>query len=134
MLSYEYCSSTEDDNSLYIYFKNIHLNRIKPDKYVYHTTQSSNYDNIMKHGLLLQTNKKWGSYLHYPPSIFAMNGVDTQKKKLWKEGSDVWRIDTTNIPNKWYNDLNIPSYKEKGPIMTFEPIGIEYLTFDSHMI
>jgi len=112
-----------------IYFKDIHLNRIKPDKYVYHSTHPNNYKSIMEHGLLLRTNNTWESELHYPLSIFAMNGVDTEKIELWNKGSDVWRIDTTHLPNKWYNDLNIPSYKRKGPIMTFEPIGIEYLKY-----
>ena len=53
-----------------------------------------------------------------------MNGVESKKNKLWYQGiknRDIWKIDTINLSNKWWEDLNID--KSTGAIMTFEPIS-----------
>jgi hypothetical protein len=103
-----------------IKFKDVKTERVKPEKYVYHFTNSKeNKNNILKYGLIPKTNVNW-DYIDYPDAIFAINGDFGD----WR-GNYVFRIDTTNLKNKWWYDLN---FRVGSPqIMTFEPIGPEYL-------
>jgi hypothetical protein len=106
----------------FLRFKTIKTQRVKPQKYVYHNTNSEeNRDNILKFGLIPKTNINW-KHIDYPPAIFAVNSDD--ERDIWG-GKYLFRIDTTNLKNKWWYDLNFPiGYVS---IMTFEPIGPEYL-------
>jgi len=111
-----------------IYIKTLHSIRVKPPRYVYHLTDSKNVDDILKNGL---TPKSWddGNWksepdLYYPPSIFAITDFS-----YW-HGESIIQIDTKNLKNKWWKDLNFFSgYEqelEKGKsykaIMTFDKI------------
>lgn len=102
-------------------YKDLYRERVKPRRYVYHTTHYLNRDSILEKGLIPKPHsesEKWKkvSDLEYPPAIFAVNGTNT-----WEDG-DIWQIDTSLIKNMWYEDLNIAS---KNKIMTFEPIPKE---------
>jgi len=109
-------------NCYILRFKTIKTQRVKPQKYVYHFTNSEeNRDNILKFGLIPKTNINW-KWIDYPPAIFAINSDGV--RDIWG-GKYLFRIDTTNLKNKWWYDLNFPiGYVS---IMTFEPIGPEYL-------
>ena len=117
-----------------IYFRNLFTQRVKPQKYIYHRSGAVNRESILKNGLILKSwdkSPEWNDagYLSYPPAIFATN---TGRDDVWRSYGDLWRIDTTNLPNKWWYDLNFfgggVGDKRKKHIMTFEPIPPEYLT------
>ena len=102
-------------------YKDIYKDRVKPRRFIYHSTNESNRDSILENGLLPKphsASKEWVSdiALEYPPAIFATN-----EEGSWASG-DIWQIDTTKINNKWFKDLNIQS---KYRVMTFEPIPPE---------
>lgn len=105
----------------YLIYKELYKDRVKPNRFVYHSTPSSNRESILEKGLLTKPHSQSKEFssdlsLSYPPSIFASNGSGT-----WNSGSDVdiWQIDTSKINNKWYKDLNLQT---KYRIMTFESI------------
>lgn len=118
---------------LYLYLKSIKIEQVIPDKYVYHSTSSYNRKSIFKKGLKLRRNiDEEEAALHYPPSIFAMNHVDTKGVKPWDNRGnstpyDIWRINTSNLKNTWWIDLNVGNAPDlhKDAIMTFEPIPPE---------
>lgn len=113
-------------NTLYDYFvylKNIHTIRIKPNRYVYHFSDPKHRDEILKNGLKAKSHtgsQDWGGeiYLEYPEAVFAVNSEDD----VWKEG-DRWQIDTSKIKNTWWEDLNFS--KRPDLIMTFSSIPKE---------
>jgi hypothetical protein len=101
-----------------LHFKELYIKRVKPTRYVYHSTLKSNRDSILENGLEAKENINYSdSYiLDHPPAVFAtLEGED-----LWRSGGDIWKIDTTKINNKWFQDLNIPNFK--GVIMTYDDI------------
>ena len=111
---------------IYIYYKEIYKNIIKPRKFVYHTSFKFNRDSILEHGLIPMPHSKSDEWkdnisLEYPPAIFAINDAS-----IWDYGNNIetWQIDTSIINNKWYKDLNI---QRKSEIMTFEPIPVSAL-------
>jgi hypothetical protein len=112
--------------SYYIYVKEEKIERIKPPKYIYHTTSPQKRESILENGLM-PTIGDWGTDLKYKPAIFA--SID--KNELFSSyGKDVWQIDTTNLKNLWYLDLNLNKYANKNYnkfIMTYEPIPKEAL-------
>lgn len=126
ILSYEISIEWWNIFILRIYLKNIKIERIKPDKYLYHSSEKKFRDSIMKHGLIPKYAGNWTGYLEYPPAVFAINGVDSKGNNYWRESLDIWEIDTTNLPNQWWSDLNLGS--DKGHIMTFDSIPPKYLT------
>lgn len=109
---------------LKICMKSIKIERVKPDEFVYHTSLSKNRKSILKNGLIPKTNEKWGEDLAYPPAIFAIReGFQYWRSEIGSE-KDVWKIDTSNLPNQWWIDLNI---NDGHAIMTFDPIPPKYL-------
>jgi hypothetical protein len=114
-------SSRSDWQIVYtLIFRNIKTQRVKPKKYVYHfTATEESKNNILKFGLIPKTGVNWKN-IDYPDAIFAIN----DESELWN-GRYVFRIDTTNLKNKWWYDLNFPIGSKL--IMTFEPIGPEHL-------
>ena len=66
--------------------------------------------------------------LYYPPTIFVALEPTGHYNGLL--GDDVWEIDTTNLKNKWWEDLNFyrhldPQKRKIDYVMTFEPIPPE---------
>ena len=115
----------------YMYFKDMHTMEIKPNEKIYHFSPIENRESILKYGLLLKESKNSELWSHdimweYPPCIFASNkGTDYGWYYKERDKIDMWEIDTTNLPNKWWHDLNVTP--NKGHIMTFEPIPPQYL-------
>jgi hypothetical protein len=94
-----------------------------PSKYVYHISPSKNRESILKQGLLPKNNINFkdSPSLNHPPCIFV-----SINEPLWKVGTpntDVWKIDTTKIKNKWWNDMNAElMFRGENLLMTFEKI------------
>lgn len=116
-----------------IYFKRIV--RVEPTRYVYHSTSVENRDSILKSGLIPKSSdesKEWfyGIHLSYPKAIFAtMVDLKTGIINPWKndDNVDIWRIDTNELNNEWFIDLNYVDEKDNKHIMTFQPIPSKYL-------
>lgn len=100
------------------------LIRVIPDRYVYHTSNPIFRDKIGKEGLIpkgrseawLTTTKIEGKV------IFAIN---SDNPRDWFDSTyddDIYRIDTTNLDNIWYNDPNF-GFNEKY-ILTFKKIPL----------
>jgi len=111
-------------STYYMSIKDIYLKRIKPTKYVYHTTKKENKEEILKNGLIPSLNKNFldsDINLSHPEAIFAtMSNIES----VWQfdpKKKDIWEIDTTKIDNKWYQDLNMPG--REGLIVTYETIS-----------
>lgn len=88
--------------------KNNHLIEVKPNKYVYHTSNPFFRDKISKEGLITKSKSEtWLSDTKINGKvIFAVN---SDNKKDWWDSTyddDIYRIDTTNLGIKWYNDPN----------------------------
>lgn len=93
-----------------------------PNKYVYHTSNPIFRDKISKEGLIVKgKGETWLSDTNIGGEvIFAVN---SDNKEDWWDSTyndDIYKIDTTNLNNKWYNDPNFDlEYKR---IITFENI------------
>jgi hypothetical protein len=101
---------------------NSNLTEIKPNKYLYHTSNPMSRDNISKEGLIVQgRSSSWLSDTKIEGKvIFAVN---SDNKKDWWDSTyddDIYRIDTTSLKNKWYVDPNFDS--EAHRVITFENI------------
>lgn len=98
------------------------LVEVIPNKYVYHTSNPIFRDKISKEGLTPKgKSESWLSDTNIDGEvIFAVN---SDNKKDWWDSTyddDIYKIDTTNLNNKWYNDPNFDlKYKR---IITFENI------------
>lgn len=103
---------------------NKNLKEVKVNKYVYHTSNPIFRNNISQDGLSPKgKSESWLSDTPiYGEVIFAVNSDN--KKDWWNStyDDDIYRIDTTNIGNKWYNDPNF-DVKDKR-IITFEKIPL----------
>ena len=104
-----------------IYLKDAKGKRVKPPKYVYHSSPVKNREKIKKEGIKISRPKNWkDAYLSYMPSIF----VTADNEDVWNTNYDLWKIDTTKIDNKWWVDLNLHksfNWKAKA-LMTLENI------------
>lgn len=115
--------SKEDKIQWNVFFKGKYTRRVKPNRFIYHFSSSSEFvkNNILKNGLIPykhSDSQTWlkNAALEYPNAIFAVNN-DSQS---WAAGH-IFKIDTEGLTNKWWEDLNF----EVGTtdlIMTFEPI------------
>lgn len=92
ILSYE----NIDDFCFDIYYKDINIGRVNPNRYYYHSTQDNNLDGILKNGLLPKTNYK--NHLSYPPTVF----VSDDEHIFYFGGNVLLRITTEKTNNKWY--------------------------------
>lgn len=133
---YNHFDHDTDRNYFKVFFKSLYTQRVKPRKSIYHVSRKKNRKSIFENGLQLKSHSESESWseskqFSYPPAVFATNsekGFDD----IWStDGSgDVWEIDTTNLPNKWWFDLNFywnNEYQQFKHIMTFEPIPAKYL-------
>ena len=120
-------SKPSEDKEFYVYVKDLHTERVKPPKQIYHITDKKYRESIRQKGILLRNseegNWKGDHKLSYPSSVFAINDHDHWSNKL-SAGEDIWVIDTTKINNKWWKDLNF--YK----VPTIHDNVTTYMTFD----
>ena len=98
---------------------------VEPNKYVYHTSNPIFRDKISKEGLI--TKEKSETCLSDTKIdgevIFAVTSDD---KTDWFDSTyddDIYRIDTTNLKNKWYVDPNFDLEDKR--IITFDKIPLE---------
>lgn len=98
------------------------LQPVKTGRFVYHTSNPIFRDQIAKAGLIPKgKSEAWLSGTNISGKvIFAVNSED--KTKWWDStyDDDVYRIDTSNLKNKWFVDPNFDA--EDNRIITFEPI------------
>lgn len=98
------------------------LIQVQPNRFVYHTSNPIFREKISFKGLTPKgRSEAWLSYTKIEGEvIFAVNSND--KKDWWNStyDDDIYRIDTTNLTNKWYNDPNFGVNDKR--IITFEPI------------
>ena len=104
--------------------KNNHLIEVIPNKYVYHTSNPGFRGKISKEGLRVKSKSvTWLSDTNINGKvIFAVN---SDNKKDWWDSTyddDIYKIDTTNLNNKWYNDPNFDLEDKR--IITFENIPL----------
>ena len=102
-----------------------HLEEVKPNKFVYHTSNPIFRDKISKEGLIVQgRSESWLTTTKIDGKvIFAVN---SDNKKNWWDSTyddDIYRIDTTNLKNRWYVDPNFNL--EDHRIITFENIPLK---------
>jgi hypothetical protein len=110
---------------LYESFLNSHLVEVEPNKYLYHTSNPIFRDNIAKEGLIPKgKSEAWLSDTKINGEvIFAVN---SDNKEDWFDSTyddDIYKIDTTNLKNKWYGDPNF--YLDDKRIITFERIPVD---------
>ena len=101
---------------------NSHLVEVIPNRYVYHTSNPIFRDRIKEEGLIPKgKSETWLSNTNIDGKIiFAVNSDD--KEDWWDStyDDDIYKIDTTELKNKWYVDPNF--YLEDKRIITFENI------------
>ena len=105
---------------------------ITPDKYVVHSSNPSNRENISTMGLqtslgecyLFYADSNYGEDDECVPAIFATNSV--KKKELFDStyDDDVWVIDTERANVQWYKDAHFDGGDTKH-IVTFEDIPVD---------
>jgi hypothetical protein len=103
---------------------NSHLTEVKPNRFLYHTSNPTFRDNITKEGLITKgKSETWLSNTHIEGKvIFAVN---SDNKEDWFDSTyddDIYRIDTTNLKSKWYVDPNFDLEDKR--IITFERIPL----------
>ncbi len=101
--------------------------QVIPNKYVYHTSNPIFRDKISKEGLVTKgKSDAWLSDTKIDGNvIFAVN---SDNKEDWWDSTyddDIYKIDTTNLINKWYNDPNFNLEDKR--IITFEDIPRDYI-------
>lgn len=104
--------------------KKNHLVEVIPNKYVYHTSNPIFRDKISKEGLTPKgKSESWLSDTNIDGKvIFAVN---SDNKQDWWDSTyddDIYKIDTTNLNNKWYNDPNFDLEDKR--MITFEKIPL----------
>jgi hypothetical protein len=103
---------------------NFHLIEVKPNKFLYHTSNPMFRDKIAKEGLMPKgKSETWLSDTNIKGKvIFAVNSDN--KKDWWNStfDDDIYRIDTTKLKNKWYVDPNFDLKDHR--IITFEKIPL----------
>ncbi len=111
---------------------------IRPNRIVYHISDPKFRTSIAQNGLQTKVGdsySEWtsGQGANNPiPAIFATDSDLESVKGVPNFSADVWAIDTTKIPNKWYEDKHFSMYKDWGMsnpnIVTFENIPREALS------
>ena len=105
---------------------------ITPDKYVVHSSNPSNRENISTTGLqtslgecyLIYADSNYGEDDECVPAIFATNSI--KKKDLFDStyDDDIWVIDTERANVQWYKDAHFDGGDTKH-IVTFENIPVD---------
>ena len=101
---------------------NSDLIEVQPNKYLYHTSNPRFRNAISKKGLLpMGLSGSWLSDTKIKGKvIFAVNSDN--KEEWWNNdyNDDIYKIDTSNLENKWFNDPNF--LNDSIHIITFEKI------------
>ena len=105
---------------------------ITPGKYVVHSSNPSNRENISTTGLqtslgecyLIYADSNYGEDDECVPAIFATNSI--KKKDLFDStyDDDIWVIDTERANVQWYKDAHFDGGDTKH-IVTFENIPVD---------
>lgn len=118
-------------------YKKLQEQRVKgeeiiPDKYVVHSSNPSNRENISTTGLqtslgecyLIYADSNYGENDECVPAIFATNSI--KKKDLFDStyDDDIWVIDTERANVQWYKDAHFDGGDTKH-IVTFEDIPVD---------
>ena len=103
---------------------NNQLVEVESNRYLYHTSNPIFRDKIYKEGLIPKgKSESWLSDTKIDGEvIFAVN---SDNKEDWFDSTyddDIYRIDTTNLKNTWYNDPNFDLEDKR--IITFERIPL----------
>ena len=84
------------------------LQEIKPNRYVYHTSNPIYRESIAREGLVPKgRSESWLSTTRIEGKvIFAVNS--NEEDYIWNStyDDDIYRIDTSSLDNKWYQDPN----------------------------
>jgi len=120
----------DNDTIIDIVIRKIKLKEITPKRYLYHLTNKENRSSIFQKGLLPVDFKDshWVNTpcLLYPDAVFANNidffpyffSIDEWLyKPVCHKDIEIWRIDTNECSNIWYEDMNVSD-----SVMTFEKI------------
>lgn len=95
--------------------KNNHLKPVKVNRFVYHVSNPIFRDDILKNGLIPKgKSEAWLSDTNIKGKVIFATNSDNEKD--WFDSTyndDVYRIDTTKIKNKWYEDPNFSPNKEE---------------------
>ena len=101
-----------------------HLEEVKPNRYVYHSSNPIFRDKIDKEGLIPKgKSEAWLSDTKIDGKvIFAVNSDN--KEDWWNStyDDDIYQIDTTGLKNVWYNDPNFKIQDKR--IITFREIPL----------
>jgi hypothetical protein len=118
-------------------YKKLQEQRVKgeeiiPNKYVVHTSNPINRENISTTGLqtslgecyLIYADSNYGEDDECVPAIFATNSI--KKKDLFDStyDDDIWVIDTERVNVQWYKDAHFDGGDTKH-IVTFEDIPVD---------
>ena len=105
---------------------------VTPGKYVVHTSNPSNRDNISTTGLqvslgecyLIYADSNYGEDEECVPAVFATDSI--KKKDMFDStyDDDVWIIDTERAGVQWYRDAHFEGGDYKH-IVTFEDIPVD---------
>lgn len=105
---------------------------ITPDKYVVHSSNPSNRENISITGLqtslgecyMIYADSNYGEDEECVPAIFATNSI--KKKDMFDStyDDDIWVIDTERAGVQWYRDAHFEGGDYKH-IVTFEDIPVD---------
>ena len=103
--------------------KNNHLVEVIPNKYVYHTSNPIFRDKISKEGLIPKgESESWLSGTKIDGKvIFVVNSNKENYRFDSTYDDDIYRIDTTKLNNKWYND---PNFDDGLHLITFDKIPL----------
>ena len=103
--------------------KNNHLEEVIPNKYVYHTSNPIFRDKISKEGLIPKgKSESWLSGTKIDGKvIFVVNSNKENYRFDSTYDDDIYRIDTTKLNNKWYND---PNFDDGLHLITFDKIPL----------
>lgn len=103
---------------------NSHLVEVKPNRYLYHTSNPIFRDKIAKEGLIPKgKSEAWLSNTKIDGEvIFVVNSNKENYRFDSTYDDDIYIIDITKIDNKWYND---PNFNDSLHLITFERIPLE---------
>jgi len=113
-----------------VYFKDVKLNRKTVPKILYHVSNKKNRNSILTNGLKIMPNINFDflADLGRPDAIFTSSDLSFWSAHV--SDSDIWKIDTNKIKNKWFKDFNIPHTNIS--FITYENIPKEAITLISN--